>query len=140
MHEILAEAGGLFAILVFVHFVADWVFQTHWVAMNKHDNSDIRAIHCAVYTLVFVPVLLLMGLTDGRLFAAVYVLWSTHFIEDTYIPVYLWARYIRRAVKNHAEFVVFIETTLGKILMIAVDQIIHLSFLWVIVWLVMTGS
>jgi hypothetical protein len=34
-------------------------------------------------------------------------------------------------------FMEFIDTTLGKILMIAVDQIIHLSFLVPIVWLVL---
>ena len=34
-------------------------------------------------------------------------------------------------------FGLFVQTALGKILMIAIDQIIHLTFLFPIVWLAM---
>lgn len=67
------------------------------------------------------------------------VLFSSHFFEDTYVPVYWWAKYIRRvpelqtkdgwvARRNFADWV---KTPLGAILMIAIDQIIHIYFLWV---------
>jgi hypothetical protein len=70
-------------------------------------------------------------------------------MEDTYVPVFLWAKYIRRPpemteVRKKTEldgyvtimppdpkagFVDWIQTTMGKILMIAIDQIIHIVFL-----------
>ncbi len=138
--NLLARAGGLFAVLTFVHFFADWIFQTHYEAMRKHNHPWIRARHCTVYTVFFLPVLWLMGIHGAAFGVACAVLWVSHFAEDTYIPVYLWALYIRRAVKTKEEFVTFVDTALGKILMIAVDQIIHLSFLWIIVYLALRNA
>ncbi len=36
-------------------------------------------------------------------------------------------------------FKLFVQTGLGKILMIAIDQIIHIAFLFPIVWMVMSN-
>lgn len=141
MTDVLAKAGGLFAVFCFIHFFMDWVFQSHAEAMAKHSNARIRARHCAVYTVGFIPFLWIMEFSLIRLTIAVVVLFFSHFVEDTYYPVYLWARFIRKPPEmdtNPAEgFIVFIQTTMGKILMIAVDQIIHLTFLWVLVALAM---
>lgn len=138
--ETAALAGGLFALFTFVHFVVDWLFQSHSEAMVKHNNSKVRAKHCYLYTLPFIPLFLALGMGFvGTAFCAV-VLFVSHFYEDTYVPVYLWAKHIRVPPDmgpglpdemNKEAFVKFIETPLGKILMIAVDQIIHLTFLWV---------
>jgi len=151
--------GGLFSILGFIHFFVDFVCQTHFEAMNKHNNALIRARHCAIYTLGFLPVLFFMHAcgvyTWLEMFIAVNILFWSHFGEDTYYPVYLWARYIRRPSEmtdpivttnfvGHqvvlppdpkAGFIKFINTTLGKILMIAVDQIIHFAFLLPVAWM-----
>jgi hypothetical protein len=194
----LALAGGLFAILTFIHFVVDWIFQTHAEAMVKHNNAKVRARHCAIYTLGFVPLLLAFTwfsvLTPLELVACVLILFVSHFVEDTYLPVFYWALHVRRppevrwtikledgasklygpdgALVDHAPsldtwpdqwrkdlatsvkdaetckaankqmalrgFMEFVNTGLGKILMIAVDQIIHLAFLFPIVWLVLS--
>lgn len=158
VHKI-ALSGGLFAVLAFVHFLVDWVFQTHSEAMVKHNNSKIRAKHCLIYTLGFVPVLLMFGFSFWEWALSLNILFWSHFVEDTYMPVFLWAKYIRKPpemtepyketymredgsmafrvhppdpVKGFGEFV---QTTLGKILMIAIDQIIHLAFLFPIVLL-----
>jgi hypothetical protein len=156
-----ALGGGLFAVLTFVHFFVDWIFQTHSEAMVKHNNPWIRAKHCAIYTIGFVPVLFLFGFNFVELLVSINILFWSHFIEDTYIPVFLWAKYIRKppemvepwketytrvdgtvAIKVHppdAErgFSEWIQTTMGKILMIAIDQIIHLAFLIPIVVIAM---
>lgn len=134
-------AGGLFAIFAFVHFFVDWVFQSHSEAMAKHKDSKVRASHCAVYTLGFVPLMLLLHFQEWELIAGLMILYWSHFIEDTYIPVFLWAKYIRRPpeMKDNPKdgFDKFIETPLGKILMITIDQIIHLTFLFPLVWMAM---
>lgn len=46
--ELISQAGGLFACLVFIHFFSDFLFQSHAEAMVKHKNHKIRAKHCAI--------------------------------------------------------------------------------------------
>lgn len=144
MVNMLGIAGGLFALLTFVHFSVDWLFQSHAEAMKKHNHPWTRAHHCAVYTLGFVPVMMLLDIKGIEFTIGIGILFISHFVEDTYIPVFLWAKYIRRPpgfVKSNTKeqddkaFMQFIDTTLGKILMITVDQIIHLAFLWPIVYM-----
>lgn len=154
----LALAGGLFAIFAFVHFLVDWIFQTHSEAMVKHNQPKVRAKHCAIYTLGFFPLMWLLNFEAWEWILGINILFWSHFVEDTYLPVYLWAKYVRRppemieawkesylredgitAFRVHPPdpkkgFVEFISTTLGKILMIVVDQIIHLIFLFPLVW------
>lgn len=144
---LLALAGGLFSLLCFIHFFIDWIFQSHSEAMVKHNNPKIRAKHCAIYTLGFIPLLLVFvwagALTLIQLGISIVILFFSHFYLDTYHGVYLWAKYIRRPPEMNAPedpkvgFVKFVQTTLGKILMITIDQISHLTFLFPIVWMVM---
>lgn len=174
----LGTAGGLLSLFLMNHFVVDWIFQSHDEAMVKHNNPKVRAKHCLIYTLGFIPLLFLMHMSWPLIAISLNILFWSHFVEDTYIPVFLWAKYIRRPpqmvdkglekIHDEAEkslfihykymdpwkdgefqktknlaatsalamkvlakdgFVQFIDTTLGKILMIAVDQIIHALFL-----------
>lgn len=153
----MATVGGLFAVMTFIHFFVDWICQTHAEAMVKHNNWKVRARHCLIYTCGFVPFLLWFHISWLSFFIAINILFWSHFCEDTYVPVFLWAKYIRRPPQMTEPqkytdedgyttisppdpkkgFVQFIDTTLGKILMIAVDQIIHLAFLFPIIYLIM---
>lgn len=153
---IIAIMGGLFAVLAFIHFFVDWIFQSHSEAMVKHNNPKVRAKHCLIYTLGFVPLFLLVGFNWIEWVVALNVLFWSHFCEDTYLPVYYWAKWIRRPPEMtqprkrtevdgyvtilppdpKAGFVEFVQTPLGKILMIAIDQIIHLAFLFPIAWMI----
>lgn len=137
----LAHAGGLFAAFAFVHFAVDWIFQTHAEAMAKHNNAHVRARHCVIYTAGFLPLLWWLGWEPWRTVVGAAVLFVSHFGEDTYVPVYWWARYVRRVPEvrqcGAPGFATWVETPLGKILMIAVDQIVHLTFLWTLVALEM---
>lgn len=154
---LLALAGGLFAVLTFIHFFVDWIFQSHSEAMVKHNNPKIRAKHCLIYTAGFLPFMWLCGFTFWEYVISLNVLFWSHFVEDTYMPVYLWAKYIRRPSEMTAPhhemymredgnmatrllppdpkkgFGEFVQTPIGKILMITIDQIVHLCFLWVLV-------
>jgi hypothetical protein len=143
----LMLGGGLFAVLSFIHFFTDWIFQSHSEAMVKHNNPKIRAKHCLIYTLSFAPLLFFCwhvgALLAWQFVASLLILFVSHFGEDTYLPVLWWAKYIRRPPEMATPadpkvgFGLFIQTTLGKILMIAIDQIIHLTFLFPIVWFVL---
>lgn len=153
----IALMGGIFSILVFIHFFVDWIFQSHSEAMVKHNNPKIRAKHCLIYTLGFVPLLLFCNFSWVEWLFALNLLFWSHFCEDTYIPVYLWAKYIRKPPEMteprkqvgidgyvsvlppdpKAGFVDFIQTPMGKILMIAIDQIIHIAFLLPIAWMIL---
>lgn len=154
----IALAGGLLSILCFIHFFVDWIFQSHSEAMVKHNNPKIRAKHCLIYTVGFVPFMALFHLSLVEWLVALNILFWSHFCEDTYIPVYLWAKYIRKPPEmsrpitvtytdgytkvlppnSHTGFVEFIATPMGKILMIAIDQIIHIAFLLPIAWMLMS--
>ena len=215
--EQISRWGGLLSMLVLVHFVVDWVFQTHAEAMAKHNNARVRARHCAIYTVGFGPILIYLGFRQWDLAAAMAILFFSHFVEDTYWPVVLWAKYVRsppemqwrvkwyshssfsspeqlragqgkvierpdklmlipppnwpasgpdplkrEGVLNAASakrlmaldfvkgagdirrgqreldrigFIEFVGDALGKILMIAIDQIVHVCFLVPIVWM-----
>lgn len=153
----IALMGGLLSILVFIHFFVDWIFQSHAEAMVKHNNPKIRAKHCLIYTAGFVPFMWLFNFSWLEWLIALNILFWSHFGEDTYVPVFLWAKYIRRPPEMteprkqagldgyvtilppdpKAGFVDFIQTPMGKILMIAIDQIIHICFLIPIAWMLM---
>lgn len=137
----IALGGGLFAVLAFIHFASDFILQSHSEAMIKHNHPKVRAKHCAIYTISFLPILYLFGFSWWEYLMALNVLFWSHFYLDTYHAVFLWAKHIRRPpeMKNDpkAGFVQFIQTTLGKILMIAIDQLSHLTFLFPVVYLAM---
>jgi len=153
----IALMGGLLSILVFIHFFVDWIFQSHAEAMVKHNNPKIRAKHCLIYTAGFIPFMALFHFSWPEWLLALNILFWSHFGEDTYVPVYLWAKYIRKppemtqprkvpSLDGYVEvtapdpkegFKEFIQTPMGKILMIAIDQIIHICFLIPIAWMLM---
>jgi hypothetical protein len=149
----VVRAGGVFVALASVHFVADFVFQSHATAMAKHDHWRVRLAHCLVYGGFFVPLFVAIGWLDSwKMSASLVVLIGSHFIEDTYAPVVLWARHIRKPsemMRNTTTrpilgglftwttpdpelvgFREFIRTPLGAILMVSIDQIVHLTVLW----------
>jgi len=155
----IARAGGLLFILTFFHFVIDWVPQTHADAMKKSKDWWIRAGHVTIYSsLMMIPIGFVLGHhLDGGLFyeskwfwyalISFGVTWVTHFIEDTYIPVVLWAKYIRKIpqfqdLKKADTALVGMPTQEGVvviILFIVIDQLVHITFLTVPVALAVWG-
>ena len=70
----LAIFGGILFILTIVHFVVDWIFQSNKDAMAKHNNPLIRAKHCLIYTVGFIPIMLLMKLELWEMFVGSFTL------------------------------------------------------------------
>lgn len=184
--------GGLLAIFTLIHFIVDWGFQSHKEAMAKHNHAWVRARHCLIYTLGFLPILFFLHATPLIILASTQILFWSHFFEDTYFPVFLWVKYVRRPPQmawkfkqwfdkpylddgagreiyksvstsslpwrekllmeevltdnislkeankrlDRGGFLEFVTEPLGKILMIVMDQIIHLSFLIPILWMI----
>ena len=102
--------GGLFALLVFWHFFADWVFQSEKEALAKAENFWVRYRHVCTYTTLFVPFFWFVGFWNALTGVALCFLWLTHFFIDTYWPVKMWAKYLRRA----DQFKHVVTTTLTK--------------------------
>ena len=134
MSNIILQTGAILPLLVFAHFITDWVFQTHNTAMEKHKNWRVLGFHSLIYSCLMTwtcwflkgqPVFIT---TTGQILSLLFV---SHFIEDTYIPVYLWMKYIRKVplVKRREDFAEYVKTPLGCVLAITIDQIIHIIFL-----------
>jgi hypothetical protein len=154
----IALLGGLMMVLATIHFFVDWIFQSHAEAMVKHNNPKIRAKHCLIYTAGFIPLLAVCHLSLVEWLIATNILFWSHFCEDTYIPVFLWAKYIRKPPEMteprkkteldgyvtimppdaKAGFAEWVQGTMGKILMIAIDQIIHIVFLLPVAWIILS--
>jgi hypothetical protein len=147
-------AGGIYAFLGFVHFAVDFITQNQADAIAKHDHTMIRARHCLIYTLAFLPMFYLFGLSCIEWLIGIAVLFGSHFYLDTYHLVALWARYVRRAPemidpifdpktdKIHLPslkegFKRYNKTPVGLFLSITLDQISHLYVLWIIVFMAM---
>lgn len=85
----------LFIIIALLinHWIADFIFQTHWMAVNKSRNIWALLAHVATYTVVlttltspfFFPNFLLWALTNGVIHGMI------DFVTSR-ITSYLWKR------------------------------------------------
>lgn len=96
---------GLIIYLLFLHWLADFVLQSDYIAQNKSKNNKALSFHCVVYYLVFLFGTLNFWFALG--------LGLIHFPVD-YITSRLNAK-LYKAGKNHEFFV-----------SIGFDQFIHM--------------
>jgi len=133
MNETLVNLGATLALLGLVHFVADWLIQTHDTAQKKNHNRVVRLWHSFGYSIWFIPCFFVWS-TEVSLEAGMggflWILFSHYFI-DSYWPVYWWAKYLRRMPPpNNPRFKeAWLANPVNPILFIAVDQILHVVFL-----------
>jgi hypothetical protein len=137
MNNTLTVIGSLFSLAVFWHFVADWFPQSHQEALAKSQNADTRAWHCSKYTLVMMAPLIGTNLITRPYvaFACAMILYVSHYIIDSYVPVLLWAKYLRKhpafdnVMSDKDAFKAMASTNIGLILIITMDQLFHIAFL-----------
>lgn len=95
----------ILSLFYIVHFIADFMFQTDWMATNKSKSLYALLIHCITYSSFFIGFIPCYGLPLlGWIFAS-------HFITDFFtskITAYLYDK------NRHQFFVV-----------IGFDQLIH---------------
>jgi len=134
MH-LIAEAGGALIVLMFVHFFADWVLQTDDMARRKADESPwLLVVHSTVYAVAFIPILLHAFRFSPSLVASSFLaLLMSHGAIDTYTPLWLWARLIRRPQEMRDDpvggFTAWSSKPYGMLLTSGLDQFMHISFL-----------
>ena len=138
----IVAIGSLFSVMVLIHMIADLCTQTDKMAMVKHENMKVRALHCVLYTLCFLPLFIYLQVPIILSFIYLYFLFVSHMIGDEYTPSLLWAKFIRRPVEMQnvdmrEGFKAYTATPMGKALTIWVDQVYHLIWLFVIAYLLL---
>ena len=144
--QTLSLIGGLLFLLILNHLIVDFIFQSHYQAANKHNNWKIRAQHCLIYVIGFLPIMVLFGFQFWKIIVGCIILLDSHFLLDSYIMVFLWAKHIRKPpemnprfrepfLSDRDGFSQFIQNPLGLVLAIIVDQLCHIIFLLPLVWM-----
>ena len=146
MFNFIAETGGTLIVLMFVHFFADLMMQTDAMARRKADESPwFLIIHSAVYAVAFIPVLMYAFKCAMPLVASSFLaLMMSHGAIDTYTPIWLWARFLRRPqeMKNDPTggFTTWSSKAYGLILTTSVDQFMHMCFLVPVAAMIVTAA
>jgi|SRR5579859_1791855 len=73
-----------FLALLWVHWIADFVLQTHWQASNKSKNMEALARHVGTYTVVlaFATPMIFIGAPLGRMWLFVMLNAVLHLATD----------------------------------------------------------
>lgn len=130
------EVGSLFSIMTLFHFIWDWLPQSEFTAVNKHKNAWIRHVHCSWYSLLMMVTFgfFVRDLNVVQLLILFTFLYITHFAEDTYWLPLMWLKHVRKATNGmgwcNTPNEVIRHTSVVTILMITVDQVIHLVCLF----------
>jgi hypothetical protein len=101
-----------FLILLAIHWLADFVLQTHWQAQNKSKNNEALLQHVSVYTVILTAGAMAVFFTADRVMLFVAANAVLHFATD-----YVTSRWSSRLYAKqdwHNFFVV-----------IGLDQLIH---------------
>lgn len=73
------------AALLLAHILADFTFQTDWIAANKHDDSRAMALHIGTHAIIAgVGLATVTSLPAAALFAALYA--EAHLVVDLVKP------------------------------------------------------
>lgn len=116
---------------VFLHFIGDYITQSHWMALEKTKRWLPAVMHGVIYTVPFVL------LTQSVL--ALIVIGGTHIVIDHYRLArhFIWAKNMVlspfsvmtpwREAKAHNGFDTATPVWLSTILMIVVDNIMHVA-------------
>jgi len=122
----------VFLLFVVTHLVGDYLLQTDWQALHKrgglarHAGEARRALftHVGVYTLTFVPVLLVAGLGWEALWVLPAIA-IPHLIQDDGRLLHAYMKHVKH-----------IDPTGNLPVSIAVDQTFHLVALLVVALIV----
>lgn len=117
-----------FTMLLSIHWVADFVLQTHWQAQNKSKRLDALAYHVGTYTgvLLFGTSIAVLGFRlDWAVIAFAAANGALHFVTDYFTSRWSSALYAKQDWHNF--FVV-----------IGFDQLIHQITLAATLWLLLT--
>jgi len=113
----------IFEAFLITHLVMDWIFQWKWEAMNKSKNWTALFLHCAIYTVGFLPVLLIYNFH----FSWLLLIFASHVLLDKRnFEIWLVEKF--KGFKRGGEL-----DTFWNIVLIGVDQTLHILVLAIIV-------
>lgn len=98
---------SVFPLIMLVHFIADFILQSDWMAKNKSKSNKALLIHIAVYTLALMVFGIKFAIINGVI----------HMLID-YFTSRMTSR-LWQQQKSHEFFVV-----------IGLDQYLHFLTLW----------
>jgi hypothetical protein len=79
--------------ILFIHYIADFIFQTNWMALNKSKNNLALLSHVATYSMIlFIGLSLYFG-PDYNVFLLVLANGFAHFLTDyitSRMNAYFW--------------------------------------------------
>ena len=111
---------SLFDKLFVAHLVGDWLLQTERQALNKEKNYRALFSHIAIYTSIILGVLVTdFGFQNIYVYIVVAMLAISHAFLDRRWPVIRFIKAFRLVVEREPE----------RWFTMAVDQILHISFL-----------
>lgn len=111
---------NFFIAFLFIHWIADFIMQTDWMAKNKSKDITALTAHVLVYTLFFGVMSIIMlcfFVPPSLVFLFILVNGILHFVTDYFtsrITAKLWAEQ-----KTHEFFVV-----------VGFDQFLHHLAIW----------
>jgi hypothetical protein len=130
------HAGGIFAILVLIHFMADFLFQSYKVIDAKYKKFRELSLHSLIYASQFLPILYFLSLTWVEIIVSFLWLMCSHFAIDSMWLTNHWLKHVYRPPDLVATpRGIFGWTTSHKnsIRILIVDHIQHAFALWPIV-------
>ncbi len=98
-------------ILIWLHFIADFLAQTKWMAENKSSSNLALCVHVIIYTIIFMVISIDFAIINGIL----------HFITDYITSRWTKSLWDKKEVRKF--FIV-----------IGLDQAIHMSTLFLTYW------
>jgi len=66
--------------ILFIHWVADFLCQTDWMATNKSKNNEALLFHTAIYTAAWMPFCIILLGQMGILFLSITLI--CHTVQD----------------------------------------------------------
>ena len=71
--------------IIGLHFLGDFILQSHWMAVNKSKRWDALGVHCIIYGATLIPIGIMFAASNG----------IAHFVVDAVtsrITASLWVR------------------------------------------------
>ena len=106
----------MFIILGIIHLLGDFYFQTNRMVTNRKANIKVMLWHVLVYTITFIPAMILADMNLGRKMLLLGAVFISHLLIDKTVDFYL------QRIKCK------------KIYRIVIDQTCHIAALYFLFW------
>ena len=72
---------GLFAYILFLHYLGDYIFQPYWMSVQKSENHMMLLYHTIIYSsTIYLGLLFIVGVYEAITFAV--LTFVAHYVVD----------------------------------------------------------